>query len=87
MPVEVIEKFESPQVTPGHYPTVELRYTVRGTNDAVEARSPLAANSPMPTPGACSSGCAGRATTCSRFWTIRRSRSKTTSPNGRSARL
>ena len=48
MPVEVIEKFESPQVTPGHYPTVELRYTVRGTNDAVEARSPLAANSPMP---------------------------------------
>lgn len=46
MPVEVVEKFESRQVTTGHYPTVELRYTVRGTNDDVEARSALAANSP-----------------------------------------
>jgi len=46
VPVDVIEKFESRQVTTGHYPTVELRYTVRGTNDDVEARSALATNSP-----------------------------------------
>ena len=46
MPVEVVEKFESRLVTTGTNPTVELRYTIRGTNDDIEARSALAANSP-----------------------------------------
>ncbi len=46
MPVEVLEKFESRQVTTGNNPSVELRYTIRGTNDDVEARSNLVATAP-----------------------------------------
>ncbi len=46
MPVEVLEKLESRQVTTGNNPSVELRYTIRGTNDDVEARSNLVATAP-----------------------------------------
>lgn len=46
MPVEVVEKFESRLVTTGTNPSVELRYTIRGTDDDVEARGALVANSP-----------------------------------------
>ncbi len=46
MPVEVTEKFESRLVTTGTNPSVELRYTIRGTDDDVEARNALVANSP-----------------------------------------
>ncbi len=46
MPVEVVEKFESRQVTTGQNPSVELRYVIRGTNDDVEARAALLAGSP-----------------------------------------
>ncbi len=47
MPVEVTEKFESRQITTDvSNPSVELRYTIRGTNDDVEARSALADTSP-----------------------------------------
>lgn len=46
MSVEVVEKFESRLVTTGANPSVELRYTIRGTDDDVEARNALVANSP-----------------------------------------
>jgi len=46
LPVEVVEKFESRLVTTGTSPSVELRYTIRGTNDDVEARNALVAGSP-----------------------------------------
>jgi len=44
--IECVEKFESRQVTTGQQPSVELRYVIRGTNDDVEARNALLANSP-----------------------------------------
>jgi hypothetical protein len=44
--VEVLEKFDSRQVTTGSQPAVELRYTIRGTADDVEARNELATASP-----------------------------------------
>lgn len=46
MAVEVVEKFESRLVTTGANPSVELRYAIRGTNDDVEARDALVAESP-----------------------------------------
>jgi hypothetical protein len=46
LPIEVVEKFESRQVTTGNNPTVELRYAVRGTNDDVQARAALADQAP-----------------------------------------
>ncbi|MCO6437263.1 MAG: hypothetical protein J5J06_09280 [Phycisphaerae bacterium] len=46
MPVEVVEKFDSRLVTTGANPSVELRYTIRGTNEDVEARNALVAESP-----------------------------------------
>jgi hypothetical protein len=47
VPVEVLERFESRQVTTGSNPSVELRYTIRGTNDDVEARNALATTAPL----------------------------------------
>jgi len=47
VPIECVEKFESRQVTTGRNPSVELRYTIRGTNDDIEARDALLANSPV----------------------------------------
>jgi len=47
MPVEVVEKFESRQVTTGQSPAVELRYVIRGTNDDAEARTALVEASPI----------------------------------------
>jgi len=46
MPVTVSEKFDSQVIKTGQNPQVELRYTVRGTDDGVEARAALAAASP-----------------------------------------
>jgi len=46
VPVEVVEKFESRLVTTGANPSVELRYTIRGTNDDIEARNALVNASP-----------------------------------------
>ena len=46
MPVTVDEHFESRIVTTGQNPSIELRYTVRGTNDDVEARSAVVSASP-----------------------------------------
>jgi hypothetical protein len=47
VPVEVLEKFESRQITTGSNPSVELRYAIRGTNDDIEARNALVAGSPV----------------------------------------
>ena len=44
--ITVTEKFESRLVTTGVCPAAELRYSILGTNDDVEARGALTANSP-----------------------------------------
>ena len=46
MPIEVTEKFESRQGATGRSPSIELRYTIRGTNDDVAARNALIATAP-----------------------------------------
>ncbi|MBK9128174.1 MAG: hypothetical protein IPM13_10280 [Phycisphaerales bacterium] len=44
--ITVSERFDSRQVTTGQNASVELRYTVRGTNDDVEARAAVADAAP-----------------------------------------
>ena len=46
MPITVEEKFDSRRVTRGQNDSVELAYLVRGTDDDVEAREALEAESP-----------------------------------------
>ncbi|MCP4592744.1 MAG: hypothetical protein GY842_18570 [bacterium] len=46
MPVIVDENFESRMVTTGQGPSIELRYTVRGTNSQTEATAAMGPASP-----------------------------------------
>ncbi len=46
MSIEVVEKFDSRQITTGTSPAVELRYVIRGTDNDVAARNALVAGSP-----------------------------------------